>query len=301
MTTTYGNLVDEVLLNLSGYTLRQERTTHLTQDITASGLTLNLGTTTNIGKGVVEIDEELIWLDSYDRVSSTATVAPYGRGFQATTPAIHTAGTMVTVAPTFPRSAVKRAINEAIQSIYPTLYALSTHTITFNAVQNTYSLPADAQTIIYASWSTIGPTQEWRPVKGWRQDSMANTTSFASGNTITIYDNLPAGRTVQIYYTKIPTALTGAADSAVFETTTGLQSSAKDVIIYGAAYRLASFLDAGRLNYSSAEADNADTKIQFGSGSSNARFLLALYNQRLTEEKNKLRDLFPTRVHYTRY
>lgn len=301
MTTTYGSLVDEVLLNLSGYTMRQERTTHLTQNITSSDLTLNLGTTTNIGKGVVEVDEELIWLDSYDRISSSATAAPYGRGFNSTVAAAHTAGTRVTVAPTFPRSSVKRAINEAIQSVYPTLYALDTHSFTYNAVQNTYELPEDVQTILYVSWSTIGPTKEWRPVKGWRQDPMANHGAFASGNSITIYDNLPAGRTIQIHYTKVPTSFNGSADTSIFEDTTGLQSSAKDVVIYGAAYRLASFVDAGRLNYSSAEADNADTKIQFGSGSSNSRFLLALYNQRLNEEKTKLRDLFPTRVHYTRY
>jgi len=301
MTTTYGNLVDEVLLNLSGYTLRQERTTHLTQDITASGLTLNLGTTTNIGKGVVEIDEELIWLDSYDRVSSTATAAPYGRGFQATTAVAHSSGTKVTVAPTFPRSAVKRAINEAIQSVYPTLYALDKYSFTYNAVVNTYQLPANVQTVLYVSWSTIGPTKEWLPVKGWRLDTLANTSSFSNGVSLTIYDNIPAGRTIQITYTKVPQSLNGYAESTVFENTTGLLASAKDVIIYGAAYRLASFIDAGRLNYLSAEADNADTKIQFGSGASNSRFLLALYNQRLNEEKTKLRDLYPARIHYTRY
>ena len=60
MTTTYANLVDEITLNLSGYTLRQDRTTHLTADVTSSGLSLSLGSTTNIGKGVVEIDDELI-------------------------------------------------------------------------------------------------------------------------------------------------------------------------------------------------------------------------------------------------
>jgi hypothetical protein len=103
MTTTYANMVDEILLNLSGYTLRQDRTTHLTQDITSSGLSLNLGSVTNIGKGVVEIDDELIWLDSYDRVSNTATAAPYGRGYNGSTAALHTANTKVTVAPTFPR------------------------------------------------------------------------------------------------------------------------------------------------------------------------------------------------------
>ena len=51
----------------------------------------------------------------------------------------------------------------------------------------------------------------------------------------------------------------------------------------------------------SAEADNADSKIQYGSGASTARFLLALFNQRLTEESEKLRDVYPIRIHYTRY
>jgi hypothetical protein len=71
--------------------------------------------------------------------------------------------------------------------------------------------------------------------------------------------------------------------------------------MYGAAYRLASFIDPGRLTYTSAEADNADSKIQYGSGASTARFLLALYTQRLTEESEKLRDVYPIRIHYTRY
>ena len=87
MTTTYANLVDEITLNLSGYTLRQDRTTHLTADVTSSGLSLSLGSVTNIGKGVVEIDDELIWLDTYDRISSVGNIAPYGRGYHGTTAA----------------------------------------------------------------------------------------------------------------------------------------------------------------------------------------------------------------------
>ncbi len=73
MTTTYANMVDEALLNLSGYTLRQDRSTHLTQDITSSGLTLNLADVSNIGKGVVEIDDELIWIDSYESAPGVKT------------------------------------------------------------------------------------------------------------------------------------------------------------------------------------------------------------------------------------
>ena len=294
-------MVDDVLANLAGYTLRQDRTTHLTSAITSTDLTISLGSVSNIGKGVIEIDDELIWIDSYDRVSNTATVAPYGRGFNGTTAAAHTSGTRVTVAPTYPRYMVKRALNESIEAIYPSLFALGTTSFSFNSIRNTYSIPAEVSTVQYVSWQTVGPSKEWKPVKGWRHDSYASHDEWATNNTVTIYDPIPAGRTIFVHYTKVPAAFDGAADTATFEDTTGLQASARDVIIYGACYRLASFIDAGRLNYTSAEADNADSKIQYGSGASTSRYFLNLYQMRLKEEMNKLRDLYPTRAHYTRY
>lgn len=301
MTTTYTNMVDEALLNLSGYTMRQDRSTHLTQDINSSALTLNLADVSNIGKGVVEIDDELLWIDNYDRVSNTATVAPYGRGYNGTTAAAHTANSRVTVAPTFPKAVVKKAINDTIDAVFPQLFAVGVHVFNFNSAKTTYSLPVEAQTILYVSWQPTGSTEEWLPLRNWRQDPLANATSFATGNSISVYDNVQPGRKIQVYYTKKPTTLSASAGSAVFETVTGLPSSCKDVILYGASYRLASFIDPGRLNYSSAEADNADTKIQYGSGASTARFMLGLYQQRLNEEAGKLRDVYPTRIHYTRY
>lgn len=301
MTTTYANLVDEISLNLSGYTLRQDRTTHLTADVTSSGLSLSLSNVTNIGKGVIEIDDELIWLDTYDRISSVGTIAPYGRAYFGTTAAAHTANTKVTVAPSFPRVTIKKAINDTIDAVFPNLFAVGVHTFNYNAVKTTYSMPADTETILYVSYQPSGPTGEWLPIRNWRQDGLANATAYASGQTISIYDRIEAGRTVQVYYSKKPSTLSSSSPSDTFESVTGLPSSCKDVIVYGAAYRLASFIDPGRLNYSSAEADNADTKIQYGSGASTARFLLALYQQRLNEESKKLRDVYPTRIHYTRY
>jgi hypothetical protein len=301
MTTTYANMVDEILLNLAGYTLRQDRLTHLTQEVSASGLTLNLGSTTNIGKGVVEIEDELIWLDSYDRVSSSATIAPYGRGYNGTTAAIHPVNTKVTIAPTFPKATVKKAINDTINAVFPQLFAVARHEFNYNPAISAYEIPAEVETILYISRSISGSSKEWLPVRNWRHDPLANNTAFATGNTVSIYDAVEAGRKVQVFYTKKPATLEASAPSAIFETVTGLPSSCKDVIIYGAAYRLAAFIDPGRLNYSSAEADNADTKIQYGSGASTARFMLGLFQQRLQEESGKLKDVYPTRIHYTRY
>jgi hypothetical protein len=299
MTTTYAGLVDEILLNLSGYTLRQDRVTHLTEDLTSSGLNLHLGDVSNIGKGIIEIDDEMLYIDSYDRTSNTAVIAPYGRGYNNTTSATHATNSKVTVAPTFPRASVKRAINDTIDAVFPQLFAVGVYTFNYNAVKTAYELPADVQTVLYVSWKVTGPSEEWLPVRGWRHDPLANVTAFSNQNSISIYDRLEAGRTVQVYYTKKPSTLSTSGD--VFETVTGLPSSCRDVIAYGAAYRLSSFIDPGRLNYSSAEADNADTKIQYGSGASTARFMLGLYQQRLNEESAKLKDVYPTRIHYTRY
>ena len=101
------NMIDEVLINLAGYTFQQDRATYIVSDVSASNSTiaspiiLQLGSTENIGKGAIEIDEELIWIDSFDRVSNTGTVSPWGRGYLGTTQAAHTAGTKVTITPTF--------------------------------------------------------------------------------------------------------------------------------------------------------------------------------------------------------
>jgi hypothetical protein len=299
MTTTYANLVDEILFNMSGYTLRQDRTTHITEDISSTAVSIKFANSAQISKGAVEIDDELIWLDDYDRTSSTANVPPYGRGYQGTTKALHTAGTKATIAPTFPRASIKKAINDTIDAVFPNLFGVGTHTFSYNGVQTAYSLPAEAQTVLYVSYQTTGPTKEWLPVKGWKQDPLANTSAFATGNTVSIYDGVPAGRTVQVFYSKKPGTLSAPGD--VFETVTGLPSSCKDVIVYGASARLMSFIDPGRLNYSSAEADQADTKVQYGSGASTARFIQNLFLTRLSEESKKLRDVYPIRIHFTRY
>jgi hypothetical protein len=299
MATTFGSIVVDVALNLSGYSLRQDRTTHLTAPITASSTSLSIASN-DIGKGLVQIDDELIWIDSYDRISNTATVPPYGRGYNGTTATTHEVGAKVTVAPIFPKIMIKKAIQETLDAVYPKLYSVIHYNFNANAVKTTYPVPADAQTIIYASWQNVGPTGEWIPIRKWRFDSFANPGTYPTGNTISIYDrSIVPGRDIQVTYIRKPSGFVDTTD--VFEDTTGLPSSTKDVIVYGAAWRLLSFVDAGRLTYQSAEADAADSKLQFGSASSAARNLLALYTQRLNEESDKLVDQYPFRPHYSRY
>jgi len=296
---TLGELINEVKSNLQGYVLRQDRITYLTSAIDADDTAITVGSSSNLAKGIIEIDEELIWVDNFDKSSATMNAAPgFGRGYQSTTAASHSANAMVTLAPTFPRQMIKKAINNTIQSLYPNLWGVASTTFTFNASQTTYALPADAETVLFASWQTTGSSLEWLPINRWRSDGMANTSAFPTGQTINLYENIQPGRTVQVYYSKEASTLVNSNDD--FASVTGLPASSYDVIVYGASYRLLSFIDPGRINLSSAEADTMDSKIPFTAGTSSARYLYALYQQRLQEESLKLSDKYPIRVHYTR-
>lgn len=298
---TFSQMVSEVRANLAGYTLRQDRITNLANagGINATDLTIQIGSADNLAKGVIEIDDELIWINSFDRSNLTLNVIPgFGRGYQGTTPSPHTQNSQITMTPSFPRVTIQQAINDTINSFYPKLFSVQSTTFTFNAAQVAYPLPADTRDVLFVSWQTVGPSREWLPVNKWRIDRMANIAAFGTNKTVNLYDKIMPGRTVQVFYSTIPNTLTNASDD--YATVTGLPESSRDVTMLGAAYRLLSYVDTGRINLTSAEADLADAKLPSNSGASASKYVFALFQQRLQEESTKLQDRFPIRVHYTR-
>ncbi len=298
---TFSQLVNEVQTNLQGYTLRQDRITNLANSggISATDLSIKIGSADNLAKGIIQIDEELIWVNSFDRQNLILNVIPgFGRGYMGTTASPHAENARVILTPTFPVNMIKQALNDSINSLYPKLFQVASTTFTFNAAQIAYPLPDDARDVLYISWQTPGPSKEWLPVNHWRIDRMANVYAFNTNKTVNIYEKIVPGRTVQVYYSTIPSNLTNSSDD--FAGVTGLPESSRDVVTLGAAYRLLSYVDTGRINLSSAEADLADTKLPSSAGASASKYVFALYQQRLQEEANKLQDRFPIRIHYTR-
>jgi len=298
---TFSQLVNEVQTNLQGYTLRQDRITNLANSggISATDLSIKIGSADNLAKGIIQIDEELIWVNSFDRQNLILNVIPgFGRGYMGTTPSPHAENARVILTPTFPVNMIAQALNDSINSLYPKLFQVASTTFTFNAAQIAYPLPDDARDVLFISWQTPGPSKEWLPVNHWRLDRMANVSAFNTNKTVNIYEKIVPGRTVQVYYSTIPSNLTNSSDD--FAGVTGLPESSRDVVTLGAAYRLLSYVDTGRINLSSAEADLADTKLPSSAGASASKYVFALYQQRLQEEANKLQDRFPIRIHYTR-
>lgn len=303
---TLTDMINEVRMNLAGYTFQQDRSTYLKTAVTtttsssASPLVLSLGSTESVGKGIVEIDEELLWVDSFDRLANTATVAPYGRGYLGTTAATHAADSQVVIAPTFPKHVIKKAINDTIRSLGASIFAVKSTSFTFSAARTTYAFNnLNIKNILTVSWQSIGPTKEWVPLRRWDFDSTADTTEFGSGaQTITLGEFPIPGRTVRVVYATDPAVFT--ANTETYSTQTGLPESTRDVVILGAAYRLLSFLDPARAAQTTAQADEVDAKRPYGSSQSATKQLFALYTQRLNEEVKAQQQNYPPRVHFSR-
>lgn len=308
MTATLLDMINEVSMNLSGYTLIQDRATYITTDVAntpstiAAPIVLKLASSDNLGKGIVEINEELFWVDNYDRLGNTATISPYGRGYLGTARAAHTAGDKVTISPVFPRFAIKRAINDTISAIGSSIFAADTTTITYTSAVSAYRLPTtgnslDIRNILSVAYQSIGPSKEWIRIRNWRFDGNANATAFTSEQTISIYDPITSGRTVQIVYSTDPVPLTDNTD--IFTTKTKLPASCKDLVVLGATYRLLSNLDPARASMISPQADETDAKRPYGSSQSITRQVYTLFNQRLNEEIKNQQDRYPIRIHYS--
>jgi hypothetical protein len=299
-------MIDEVLINLSGYTYQQERSTYLRTAVTTltspstSPTILSLGDTSNVGKGILEIDEELMWIDSFDRVGNTATVSPYGRGYLGTPASTHAADVKVSISPIFPRYVVKKAINDTIRAMGTSLLSIKQTTFPFNAAVNTYEFEDLAiENILTMSWQDTGPSKEWIRIRRWDFDPFADVTTWgANSQTVTIYDFITPGRTVKVMYATPPTAMENSSD--VFTNTTGFPESARDIVILGASYRLLTYLDPARAGQVSPQADETDSKRPYGASASATRQLFALYSQRLNEEVATLQNQYPPRIHYTR-
>lgn len=291
-------MIEEVRQSLAGYTVKQERINYLNTAINNTDTSLSLGMSDNLAKGVIELNDELLYAISFNKQSNTVVIAPgFGRGYDGTTPAAHSQYSKLVFSPTFPRNAVKRAINDTIVATFPKLFAVDTYTFSYNAATNTYGLPDDLDNVLDITWQTLGSSKEWIPVRRWRLDKNANAATFNSRKAITIYDAIAPGRTVQVHHTMPPIKLQNNTDD--FAAVSGLPESSRDVITWGAAYRLAAYQDAGRISQTSPEADLIDTKVPSNASQGLSRFFFSNYQLRLQEEAGKLLDNNPVRLHYT--
>jgi hypothetical protein len=211
------------------------------------------------------------------------------------------------VAPLFPRYEIKRAINDTLNAMYPSVFAIGQYQFPYIAARTTYDLPDVVQNVLSVTHHVIGPSKEWLPVRAWQLDRTANPGEWGTngnfGKTLGIYSAVVPGRTVNVAYSKRPTLFDITELPSVdqeYSRVTGMPDYSEDVVVYGAAFRMISFLDPSRLGALSAEADVLDNQRGARSGENASRFLFNVYNTRLNEVAENQRRQFPIRSHFQR-
>jgi hypothetical protein len=295
---TLNQLTEQTLGEVSGYVKNQESVTIITNSVDNDDLTLTVDDASTLSKGIIEIDDELIYVKKSVIASGTVQVLgtagnPTGRGWRGTTATSHVSGSVVKNNPLFPRSQVKRAILETIKGMnFP---VIANETFTFNGSDYSYIMPDALVDVTGVSWELPDSTGVWALIKRWRLDT--NYLNGASTGQALILNEAPMpGQTVRVQYTKFPTTITDNQELTV----SGLPASCEDVVRLGAMYRLLSTVDPGKVIATSVSADALDQPVSAGASTNTAKYIFQLYTVRLAEEVSKQQANFLNTIQYSR-
>jgi len=291
--STLNDLIASIHTSLHSYSGTQEVVTWLTAPCTASDTTLTVASTDGVLRGLVEIEDELVYVSSSD--TSTLTLPPFGRGYRGTTAVSHAASAQVTWDPQFPRAEVRRSIDQCIEGLFPQLYRIKSVDVTATGSGVGYSLPADCEGVIEVKTKiTSDPSNYWEVLGRWGYDS---TSPEATGKTLNLYEPVCVGNTIRVVYRAKFGAFTAGTDTLA---SVGLSESYADLILYAVTSRMIRFMDPGRLTATAVENLSRAGVVQVGDAAKIANQLYTMYQQRLAEERARLLALTPPSMNFGR-
>ena len=295
---TLSELVEQTIGEIGSYVKNQESVTIVTNTVDANDVVITVDDASALSKGIVEIDEELLYVKKSIAASGTIQILgteanPSGRGWRSTTATSHASGSVVRNNPLFPRTQVKRAILETIKGMnFP---VIANETFTFNGADYSYVMPDSLIDITGISWELPDATGVWGIIKRWRLDT--NYLDNGGTHQALVLNEAPMpGRDVRVQYTKYPTVITDNQDLTV----SGLPASCEDVVRFGAMYRLLSTVDPGKVIATSVSADALDQPVSAGASTTAAKYIFQLYTVRLAEEVAKQQANFLNIIQYQR-
>jgi hypothetical protein len=297
---TLNELTEQTLGEINGYVRNQESVTIALNVVDADDLSIAVDDASTISKGIVEIDDELLYVKKSIAASGTlsilgTTANPVGRGWRGTAATSHVSGSVVRNNPLFPRTQVKRAMLETIKGMnFPVIKETN---FDFTGSQYAYSIPDEVVDITGVSWELPDSTGVWAIIKRWRIDTnYYDEDTDTYGQAIVLNEAPMAGARINVQYTAYPTTIDGEDEL----TDSGLPSSCEDVVRLGAMYRLLSTVDPGKVIATSVSADVLDQPVSAGASTTAAKYLFQLYSVRLAEEVAKQQANFLNIIQYQR-
>jgi hypothetical protein len=294
-TDTLSSLVDEVIMSLQGFGVEVDQVATLLNAIDGTANVLRLDAPDAITRGIVEIDDEVIYVSS--ALNGVATVPAWGRGFKGTAASSHSSGAAVFISPTYPRSVVTREVNNTIRALYPDLFAVRTYDFTADSIHAQYMMPSDMDRIMAVEWRWLA-IDGWNVLNEWELVQNAYAGDFSTGKVLALGATLGSGIKVHVTYAAPPALLANATDR--FADVSGLPATCRDVVVFGAASRLLPWIDSGRLPTDTVSSDQQDQTKPIGNAVNVGREIRTMYQTALLREKHALNLRYPMRKHRIR-
>jgi hypothetical protein len=322
--TTIKKMIERVLLNLEGYSGESSLYGTLSSGITSTDTEFTIdgpsfADGSGFTAGLLELGTELVWAQTINRNDTSTIYSNVIRGFKGTTAQNWNANTIVKSNPRFPVSSVLDAINDTIKTLYPRILAVTDFEFTGIGGQIQYKVPKGCLQVLQARWLPSSSTKAWAPIKKWSYTNFAGSNAPAEefgmfdNKTIDIFAPI-SGRPIQIVYVTEPTTFEiTELEAEYYNTTTeqveirdrnftdtNLPEWAEEIIIFGACWRLASFVDSSRLQQTTAEQSlinsSGDARSNT-SGSALARYFLGMFEQSIQLGMQRQSKELPTTIH----
>lgn len=270
----------------------QEQKTSLAAPMTDSELTFQVAGEVLVSRGMVEIGDELVYVAAVDTTTGTATVEPWGRAQSGSTAASHATGAKVTMAPLYPLQRLAGITAAIMREIFPMVFAVDETELDINPARSNYVLPSDAYQVLSVEWNWPGPSGMWVPVQRWRQNKPV------AGLELEILSPVwPGEGRVRAKYAKTPKSSWDLDDDL---STYGYDFEIRDVVVLGTVARAMAYTEPGRIQAQSLESHGRSEAVPAGAAHTAARYFLALFRQRLDEERAQILLRHPIQPHRTR-
>lgn len=289
---TIPSLVDEVLDSVRGYSHHQDQRTTLSTGIADTDLTVVVNDISQISKGLLEIEDEIVQVASVDTSGNVVTLEPWGRGQSGTTAVAHAMNVRVTSAPLFPRQRVRNAIFGVLRETFPSIYATSSTLLDGSSIVTNFALPVDCYQVLTVENHLIGPSGQWIPVKRWRQNRQPTTIELEVLSPVAVGTDR-----VRVNYVRVPPTSFGDSDDL---TTFGYDYQIRDVVVLGATAKLVAYLETARVQTETMVANGRAEAVPVGAATAASKMLYSLFQKRVEDERQQLLLRHPMQLHMLR-
>lgn len=220
---------------------RRDALNKLAGNIGASDTTFTFTYDGIASKHRISIGLEDIYL--WDVSTDTKTVSACERGFNGSTAATHTSGDVIYDDAEFSPFEILRAVNETLDALPGEgIYNFRTVDLTGSASTIGYDLTGvgDLLGVHRVRYKDYGSLGDWItvPREMWTVRQQMPTADFASGESLSVYQEVAAGQTLEVLYRAPFDALSALTDDVSTVSDQAPPASMTSLLVVGAALRL---------------------------------------------------------------